>query len=236
MPRMEAQVAVAKARKYATAESGDTLEMIERPSGGLSLVLVDGQTSGKPAKAIAGIVARKAISLLADGVRDGAAARAASDYLYTLRSGKVLATLNILSIDLHTQSLVITRNNPAPVLLLEGGNLLSLDGPADPVGSRKGVRPEIHQVPLEPGLVAIIFTDGLTHAGERIGHPIDLVARVKTLAGQSAPDPVRWADRLLADAIELEAGRPADDISILVAAILPRQGEDVRRLTVRMPF
>lgn len=236
MPRMEAQVAVAKTRKYATAESGDTLEMIERPSGGLSLVLVDGQTSGRPAKAVAGSVARKAISLLADGVRDGAAARAASDYLYTQRSGKVLATLNILSIDLHTQSLVITRNNPAPVLLLERGGLVTLDNPTDPVGGRKGVRPEIHQVPLQPGLVAIMFTDGLSHAGERTGHTIDLVDRVKTLAEQGLPDPARWADGLLADAVELEAGRPADDISILVAAILPRQGEDVRRLTVRLPF
>jgi len=41
---------------------------------------------------------------------------------------------------------------------------------------------------------------------------------------------------LLTDAVDLEDGRPSDDISILVAAILPRQGEEVRRLTVRMPF
>ena len=127
MPPMEAQVAVAKTRKYATSESGDSLEMIERPTGGLSLVLADGQTSGKAAKAIAGIVVRKAISLLADGVRDGAAARAASDYLYTHRSGKVLATLNILSIDLLSQSLVVSRNNPAPVFLIEAGELQVLD-------------------------------------------------------------------------------------------------------------
>src|SRR3990170_116414 len=235
MPGMEAQVAVAKVRKYAMPESGDTLEMIERPSGGLSLVLVDGQTSGKAAKAIAGIVARKAISLLADGVRDGAAARAASDYLYTLRSGKVLATLNILSVDLQSQSLVIPRNTPAPVLLLQEGTLRALDGPADPVGGRKGVRPEIHQVPLQPGLAAIVFTDGLVHAGERSGHPIDLVAKVQGLAMAGAADPARWADGLLANAVELDDGRPSDDISILVAAILPRQGEEVRRLTVRMP-
>ena len=74
---MEIQVAVSKINKYAASESGDTLEMIERPHGGLSFVLVDGQRSGRSAKAISNIVARKAISLLADGVRDGAAARAA---------------------------------------------------------------------------------------------------------------------------------------------------------------
>ena len=233
---MEAQVAVVKVAKYASTESGDTLEMVERPSGGLSLVLVDGQTSGKHAKAIAGIVARKAVSLLADGVRDGAVARAASDSLYTQRSGKVLATLNILSVDLHSQSLVIPRNNPAPVLLLQQGTLSALDGPVDPVGGRKGVRPEIHQVPLHPGLAAIVFTDGLTNAGDRFGRPIDLVPRVQELALAGAPDPARWADSLLADALRLEDSRPSDDISIVVAAILPRQGEEVRRLTVRMPI
>jgi len=236
MPGMEAQVAVAKVHKFGSTESGDTLEMIERPSGGLSLVLVDGQTSGRHAKAVAGIVARKAISLLADGVRDGAAARAASDYLYTQRSGKVLATLNILSVDLHSQSLVITRNNPSPVLLLQQGALGTLDGPVDPVGGRKGVRPEIHEVPLQTGLVAIVFTDGLIHAGERSGRPIDLVAKVHELATAGAADPARWAESLLTSAVDLEDGRPSDDISILVAAILPRQGEEVRRLTVRMPF
>ena len=39
---MEIQAAVAKVHKYATSESGDTLETIERPNGGLSMVLADG--------------------------------------------------------------------------------------------------------------------------------------------------------------------------------------------------
>ena len=79
---MEIQFAVSKISKWASRESGDTLEMIERPHGGLSMVLVDGQMSGRSAKAISNVVARKAIQLLGEGVRDGAAARAAHDYLY----------------------------------------------------------------------------------------------------------------------------------------------------------
>ncbi|MCK7481708.1 MAG: hypothetical protein M0C28_34470 [Candidatus Moduliflexus flocculans] len=49
---MEVQIAVAKVNKYATSESGDTLEVVERPNGGLSVVLADGQTSGRGAKAV----------------------------------------------------------------------------------------------------------------------------------------------------------------------------------------
>ena len=70
---MEVQFAVAKVTKWATSESGDTLEMVERPHGGISMILVDGQRSGKSAKAISNIVARKAVQLLSEGVRDGAA-------------------------------------------------------------------------------------------------------------------------------------------------------------------
>ena len=46
---MEIEVAAAKIAKWATSESGDTLEMVERPQGGISFVLVDGQRSGRAA-------------------------------------------------------------------------------------------------------------------------------------------------------------------------------------------
>jgi len=41
---MEMQIAVAKINKYATSESGDTLDVVERPTGSLSVVLADGQS------------------------------------------------------------------------------------------------------------------------------------------------------------------------------------------------
>ena len=227
-------MAVAKVGKYATSESGDTLEMIERPGGGISFVLSDGQQSGRPAKAISNVVVRKAISLLAEGVRDGAAARAASDYLFTYRSGKVLATLNILSIDLQSQTLVLTRNNPAPVLVIRGEDICPLDGPSSSIGSRRGIRPEISEIQLEPGLGVVVFTDGLLHAGERTGSGLDVVGSLRDLQQSAAPEPARWAEDLLQRAVELDEGRPSDDITVLVAVILKRQGDDVRRLSLRM--
>jgi len=149
---VKAAVAVAKVGKYATSGSGDTLEVIERPGGGISFVLPDGQQSGKPAEAISNVVARKAIRLLAGGVRDGAAVRAASGYLFTYRSGKVLATLNVLSIDLQSQTPVLTRNNPAAVLVIQGEEIRPLDGPSSCLGSRRGIRPNRspHAGPTHP--------------------------------------------------------------------------------------
>lgn len=233
---MEAHISVAKIGKYATAISGDTVELVERPNGGLSLVLADGQLSGKSAKAISNIVTRKAVSLLAEGVRDGAVARAASDYLFTYRSGKVQATLNILSIDLQSQTLVITRNNPCPLILVRGGEISLLNQPSSSIGTRLGTRPEIRQISLEPGLLAVAFTDGLLQAGEATGKPLDILACVRQLVQIEPLDPAYWTNVLLQTAIEMDQKRPSDDISVAVIAILPKRGDDIRRLTASMPL
>jgi len=232
---MEILIAAAKINKYASSESGDTLEVVERPNGGVSVVLADGQTSGRGAKAISTMVTRKVISLLAEGVRDGAAARASSDYLFTERAGKVLATLNILSVDLQTNTLVITRNNPAPVIIARDDHIDSLDAESKPIGTSRNIRPSITEMELENSLTVIIYTDGLSHAGERVGKPLDVRTVLEAILDDADPSPQEIADSLLAHATRLEEGHPSDDISIVVLRVLPNIGDAVRRMTVRLP-
>ncbi len=233
---MEILVAVAKVGKYATSYSGDTVEVVERPGGGVSVVLADGQSSGVGAKTISNLVVRKVISLLSEGVRDGAAARAASDYLFTERKGKVSATLNILSVDLQTSTLVITRNNPAPVLLAHGEKILSLDADCNPVGIYRDTRPVISEVPLETGLTVVVYTDGLVHAGSRSGEVMDVCTCLQASLEENDPHPQIIANALLEHAMKLDQGRPVDDTSVVVMRTRSNMGDDVRRLTLRIPF
>ena len=233
---MEVQIAVSKVRKYATSDSGDTVEVVERPQGGVSVVLADGQSSGRGAKTISNIVVRKVISLLAEGVRDGAAARAASDSLYTERNGKVSATLNIVSIDRQTHTMVITRNNPAPVIIAKNDHLRVLEEASLPVGLYRNTRPIITEIPLEPGLMVVVYSDGLVHAGERCGENLDVVTCMQALLEEEFPSPQLIADSLLEQALKLDENRPVDDISIVVVSVLPASGDEVRRMTVRLPI
>ncbi len=233
---MHLDIAVAKVRKYAVPESGDTIETIERPGGGISIVVVDGQRSGKSAKAISNMVARKAVSLLAEGVRDGAAARAAHDYLYTQRSGKVSATLNIASVDLESHTLVLSRNSHCPIIVAQDGEARLLDEPSNPVGVHKGTKPVIVEIPLAPATIVVIYTDGLIAAGERTGQSLDVLQAMRELiphhltARQIARD-------LLDRALVLDDHRPADDISLVVLSISKfDQRHDVRWLNVSMPI
>jgi serine phosphatase RsbU (regulator of sigma subunit) len=233
---MEVQIAVAKINKYASSESGDTLEVVERPNGGLSVVLADGQTSGRGAKAVSMMVVRKVVSLLAEGVRDGAAARAASDALYTDKFGKVSCTLNIASVDLESGTLVLSRNNPAPVFICHDDQVDCMDTESSPLGIRRDIRPVITQLELHPGLIIIMYTDGLSHAGKRRGLPMDVCNAIQAMLEDQDPTPQELADSLLVHAVNLDEGRPADDVSVVVLKVRAIVGDSVRRMSIRLPI
>lgn len=230
---MEVQVAVAKVEKYAVGESGDTVEVIERPRGGISVVLVDGQRSGQSAKAVSNLVARKAIALLAEGVRDGAAARAAHDYLRTQRRGQVSAELIILSADFETGTVVISRNSRAPVLVRSDGRWSLLDRPSEAVGIYVRTRPVIDEIPLRPGLVVIAVSDGVWNAGQRYGRSLALAELVQALPPTLAAR--AYADDILAQAWQREQGRPGDDLTVVVMRVTAPAQDAVRRLSISLP-
>jgi serine phosphatase RsbU (regulator of sigma subunit) len=198
--------------------------------------MADGQSSGRGAKWISTLVVRKVITLLAEGVRDGAAARAASDSLYTERNGKVSATLNIISVDQQTRTMVITRNNPAPALIAHNDEIRILDDPSQPVGLYRGTRPVITELPLEIGLTALVYTDGLVHAGARKSQQMDVASMFQELLEDEAPSPDFIADSLLKHALSLDDNRPVDDISVVTVSVLPLDGDEVRRMIVRLPL
>jgi serine phosphatase RsbU (regulator of sigma subunit) len=234
---LELQVAVEKVSKYATTESGDTVEVVERPRGGVSIVVADGQRSGRSAKAISNIVVRKAISLLAEGVRDGAVARATHDYLHAQRSGKVSAELFIVSIDLVSRSVVVSRNARCPTLLREAGAFVWLDQPAEPIGIHTNTKPSITEHALTSGLSLIVCTDGVWSAGARSGASIDLGALLTRVDPDGTASAARVADIILREALRLDEGRPRDDATVLVVKLRPQPVPDgVRRLEMRFPL
>ncbi len=233
---MEIKIATAKVSKYAVSKSGDTVEIIERPNGGLSVVLADGQTSGRGAKAVSMMVVRKVIGLLAEGVRDGAAARAASDYLYMEKMGKVSSTLNIASIDLKTKTVVLTRNNPAPTYVCRGDQLDVLKTDSSPIGIARHIRPSISEIALQPGLTIIIYTDGLTHAGKRKGQAMNIGEAIREALDAENPSPQEIANTLLAQAMRLDDNRPADDISVVTLRVTAGDGDGIRRMSVSLPI
>jgi serine/threonine protein phosphatase PrpC len=59
---------------------------------------------------------------------------------------------------------------------------------------------------------------------------------LKALLENEDPSPQFIANSLLENALNLDQGRPTDDISVVVMRVMSRKGDDVRRMSVRLPL
>jgi len=233
--------AMRKQPKWGLSISGDSFDLVERPRGGLSLILADGQGTGEAAKRLSGMVVARTANLIAEGARDGAVARAVHDLLYALRGGRVLCTLTVVSVDLYTGTLVVSRNSESPVLLKLGPGPDSpievMDEPVEPIGVHDQMKPAIRQWPVTAGMTLVAFTDGLTNAGKRRGRPARLADVVELLRRDEGGEPEVLADHIFDYILDRCAGRPEDDVTVLVLGIREQpQDNRLRTLSVRLPF
>lgn len=228
---LEFRLGVSKVPKWGVSESGDTLEVVERPYGGFSVVLVDGQGSGRAAKTLSNMVAGKAISMLKEGAREDAVAMAANDYLYAYRHGQVLCTLNITTLDLRTRTIVLARNNPAPVIVLSRGQLKFFAEESSPIGMQPHVVPAVTQLPVEPETYILVVSDGVSNAGRGRFSLADVAS------GTLGPEVLKVADNILKAAIEADGGRAHDDMTVMVmGVVVAEQLSQPRRLSMSIPL
>lgn len=176
------------------------------------------------------------MALLKEGVRDGAVARAAHDYLHVYRGGQVSATLDIISVDLVSQTVVLTRNSHSPALLDDAETIHMLASQAGAIGPHRHTRPDIRQWPLVAGLRLVVVTDGILAAGGRAGRRFD---PLPCFAGSSELPAPALADRLLAAALAADDGRPNDDMTVVALTThraAPAPAPLIRRLAATLPL
>jgi serine/threonine protein phosphatase PrpC len=65
---------------------------------------------------------------------------------------------------------------------------------------------------------------------------MDVQTCLVALLENEDPSPQFIADSLLLNALNLDRGRPSDDISVVVLRVMNRGEDEVRRMTVRLPL
>jgi serine phosphatase RsbU (regulator of sigma subunit) len=231
---MDLRIAVSKVDKYGDTVSGDTVEIIERPNGGLSVVLADGRIDGRDNKAISTMVTHRVINHISEGVRDSAAIRASASSIFTEFDGKVRANLNVISADLQTNTILISRNSPVPVFLISDDTVEFLASESNPLGEHIDSSPTIVELQIKPGIAVIAFSDGVFNAGNRQQQISDFVTTIEALIEEQEPSAQEIADFLLHRAVRMDEGRPQDDMSVIVLSISPRSTDRIRRMKVSM--
>jgi serine phosphatase RsbU (regulator of sigma subunit) len=157
--------------------------------------------------------------------------------LYTQHDGKVSAELHIVSIDLVSETIVISRNSHCPPIVGDSAGLRLITESSSAIGVHRRMKPVITEIPLAPQTTVVVFTDGVLDAGVRHGQSFDVARFVEDNLRDPTISAQQLADAILARANELDRGRPGDDTSILVIRIVPRASQDqARRMSVRFPI
>lgn len=219
--QMEIKVGIARTSKYAMDYCGDSCDIAERPHGGISAVIADGQGNGLAAHHTSSWVVNKAVSLIADGTRDGAVARAVHDYLYAMKDRKVSCTLTVLSAEVETETVVISRNSNCPVIVWTEEYETVYDEAVGPIGVNHHMKPLMYQVPFAPGMMVVSYTDGVQAAGKkRGGATVDFENIMKIIRENHASEAEYVARSILEYALELDHAQAGDDMTVVVLGIV----------------
>ena len=232
---MELQAAISKVDRYSSVEQGDKVEVIERPRGGISFIMAEGKLSGQRSRFIAMKAVHSILNLIATGLHDGAASRIVLSNIYEEHKGKARVNLHIISCDLESQSIVITKNNTIPVVTVFEGkaDFLPFDGTFD---SDPCECPSVYQFEIEEGRDFILVSDGILQAGAQQEQPLDLRLLVESLFEDDEPTVQVIADTILKQAINQDLGRPRDDMTVTVLRISPTPSSNIRREYVHFPI
>lgn len=233
---MEIKIAIAKIDKHGSSNSGDTVEMTERPNGGISIVMADGKIDNRDSKAISNMVTHRVIEQISQGVRDGASIRSAASSIFAEHKGRIEANLNVLSVDLQTDTIIISRNNPIPVFLISEEKADCLSSESKPIGFLEEVTSTIVEIPIKPEMAVVIFSDGVYYAGRQDESTMDICTTIETLFEEQEPTAKEIADFLLNRAIRLDNGKPQDDMSIIVLMVSFHPTDAIRRMNISMPL
>ena len=235
---MEIRIGVSKTARCSSDDSADTIDIIERPAGGgYSVVLSDGSVNGQDSKVVSFMTANKISALISEGVRDSTAIRATSDQLYTTYNGSAQALLYVISVDLVTDTIVISRNNPYPIYCYQRGKFIDWSNDSQPIGSSKHIQPSISEIAIEAGTIIVMVTDGVFKAGQEYGTEIDIPMLVQSMIDDdNATSAQEISDFILNQALLLDEAKPKNDMCVMVMRILDENSGCIRKFTYLLPI
>ncbi len=162
--------------------------------------------------------------------------RVVNDHLYAFRDGQVSATATILTADLDHDCLVVSRNSNSPVVVGSRNKPHCVDSPVEPIGVRRLIKPAITHYDLMEGTTLIGFTDGVIHAGRYGGtQTFDYKWVYAQLNKDSSVHDL--TGKILDYAIDLDGGKPKDDMAVAVMRITRRDDLlGIRRMWISYPY
>ncbi len=176
------------------AVSGDSTGECRIPGGKVCFALSDGMGSGKRAQSESEAAIRLLFRLYRAGMQKELMYESVNRMLLAQNESEMYATLDALSIDLHTGDAELLKYGAPPSFLLRDGQIRAISGEALPCGILAEAKPSVIRLKLKSNDRIILCSDGVQDvlpngmeetiramdcAGEKPGEALLKIAREK---------------------------------------------------------
>lgn len=230
------EIGVAKQGRITSPDNDETTEIIERPSGGESIIYCNGKRNGQPNKTLSSVIVNKVLEKVAEGFRDSTALKSVSDQIYREHSGHICGDLCMISTDFQSGTIVISRCTDVPVYFYQRGEIDSFRSASEQIGAVKTLHPSITEIEMEPGTIILMLSEGALNAGKNTMEAEEVEDLIfSTVEESSEFSADRIAEFFLNRSITLDSYKPKEDMTVIVLKILSNSNSSARRVFMTCP-
>ena len=234
---MVIEIGVAKQERVTSPDNDETTEIIERPSGGESVIYCNGKRNGQPNKALSSIIVNRVLEKVAEGFRDSTALKSVSDQIFREHSGHICGDLCMFSTDFQSGTIVVSRCTDIPVFYYQRGVFDSWRTQAEQIGASKTMHPSITEIQMEPGTIVLMLSEGAFNAGKNTleaDEVEDLILSTIEESADLSADLI--ADFFLKRAITLDGYKPKEDMTVIILKVCGDSPAFSRRIFMTLPI
>jgi len=202
---------------------GDYYDVLERPGGYLAFAIADISGKGISAAILMSNMHAVLRTLYQAGRPVGELCSQLNRHLYRITEGTKFATAFYAEWSERDRSLTyVNAGHPVPILVgSRSGELLQTGGP--PLGIFADTEFQTGRVVLQPGDLIVLYSDGITDAGENLGRELG-EARLEAAVKQHGAKPLDEIRQLVLKAVRDWSGDEVeDDMTLLLVRANPQK-------------
>lgn len=199
--------------------SGDSYTVAEMGKGKQVLAISDGMGNGVRAHEESAETLKLLHKILASGIDEKVAIRSINSVLSLRTTDEIFSTLDLAMIDLQDGKVKFLKIGSTPSFILRGEMVKKVQGNNLPIGIIQDFDVDVIVEKLEPQDLLIMMSDGISEGPNFIQYNDVWIS--KKLLGLKTRDPQEVADLLLEEVIRSNDGKIHDDMTVLVAKMIP---------------
>lgn len=214
---LQTDTGIAQVCRTGAGVSGDTVSVKELPSGKLAVLLSDGMGNGPEASRESRATVAVLEQLLRSGFDQETAVQTINSVLMLRSSKETFATVDMAVLDLYTGIAELTKIGAVAAFLKRGDHVECVRSSSLPAGILHKIEVDSFRVPLQPGDILVMLTDGLLDSQKDITDKEEWFTRILRQCNQENPDAL--AKYLLERANMNARGQVLDDMTVVAVRI-----------------